>query len=402
MKKRIICSMLALSISFGGITYATPDTGSNDIAALRQQLEENKAKKDGLQSEIDELDGKLDKATDEMIKMQEEYDRLKSEIDGIKKELESAEKRYNERNAKLNSRVEAMYKSGNVGYVEVILSSESIGDFFTRVDMVKNLVDHDQTVISEMKSEKETIDTKKKELEVKFTQAEKAKADSEAKKNELVAAAEAKEALVAELESKGQNLTTQIGTLEAEAAAAAERAAAAAAAERAAAEAAAADQTVSRENSTREPIANNTGNTAPTAPSAPSTPSAPQEVTPAPAPSAPSGNGSSVVSKAYAYLGVPYVWGGSSPSGFDCSGLTSYVYKQAGVSLPRTARAQQNFGTKVSLSALQAGDLVFWGSPAHHVGIYIGGGKYIHAPQTGDVVKVSTLKGATSATRVLR
>jgi peptidoglycan DL-endopeptidase CwlO len=379
MKKRIICSMLALSISFGGITYATPDGGNTDIATLRKQLEENNSKKDGIQSEIDELDSKLTVATDEMIKMQEEYDKIKSEIDGIKKDLESAEKRYNERNAKLNSRVEAMYKSGNIGYVEVILSSESIGDFFTRVDMVKNLVNHDQTVIAELKTEKDTIDTKKKELEVKFTQAEKAKADSEAKKNELVAAAQAKEALVAELESKNQNLTAQIGNLEAEAAAAAERAAA---------EAAAAAQTVSREESAREPNANNTGSTTPT-----TTPEAE---------SVPSGSGSAVVSKAYAYLGVPYVWGGSSPSGFDCSGLTSYVYRQVGVSLPRTARQQQNFGTKVSLSALQPGDLVFWGSPAHHVGIYIGGGKYIHAPQTGDVVKVSTLKGATSATRVLR
>src|SRR5699024_3254361 len=97
-----------------------------------------------------------------------------------------------------------------------------------------------------------------------------------------------------------------------------------------------------------------------------------------------------------------YVWGGSSPSGFDCSGLTSYVYRQVGVSLPRTAASQQNFGTRVSLSALQPGDLVFWGSPAYHVGIYIGGGSYIHAPTTGDVVRVATLKGATSATRVLR
>lgn len=382
MKKRIICSMLALSISLGGITYATPDSGNTDISALRQQLEENNSKKETIKSEMDKLDQNLSKATEEMMKMQESYDVAKAEVESIKKELESAEKRYNERNAKLNSRVESMYKSGNIGYVEVILSSESIGDFFTRVDMVKSLVNHDQTVISDLKSEKETIDVKKKELESKLGQAEQAKAASEAKKNELVAAAQAKEALVAELESKNQNLTAQIGSLEAEA-------------QRAAAEAAAAAQTVSRENSTREPSANNTGSTAPSAPAAPSTPVAP-------APAAPSGSSSAVVSTAYQYLGVPYVWGGTSPSGFDCSGFTSYVYRQMGVSIPRTARQQQNFGTKVSLSALQPGDLVFWGSPAYHVGIYIGGGSYIHAPTTGDVVRVATLKGATSATRVLR
>lgn len=373
MKKRLICSMLALSITFGGITYATPDTGSSNIATLKQQLEENNNKKASIKSEIDKLDQSLNKATEEMMKMQEAYDAAKAEVESVKKELEQSEKKYNERNAKLNSRVEAMYKSGSTGYMEVILSSESIGDFFTRVDMVKSLVNHDQKVISELKSEKETIDKKKKELETKLSQSEQAKAASEAKKNELVEAAKAKEALVAEIESKSQNLTAQIGNLEAEA-------------QRAAAEAAAASQTPSRENSTREPNANNTGSTAPS--------------TPAPAPS--NGSGSAVVSAAYQYLGVPYVWGGTSPSGFDCSGFTSYVYRQMGVSIPRTARQQQNFGTKVSLSALQPGDLVFWGSPAYHVGIYIGGGSYIHAPTTGDVVRVATLKGATSATRVLR
>jgi peptidoglycan DL-endopeptidase CwlO len=376
MKKRLICSMLALSITFGGITYATPDTGSSNIATLKQQLEENNNKKASIKSEIEKLDQSLNKATEEMMKMQEAYDAAKAEVESVKKELEQSEKKYNERNAKLNSRVEAMYKSGSTGYMEVILSSESIGDFFTRVDMVKSLVNHDQKVISELKSEKDTIDKKKKELETKLSQSEQAKAASEAKKNELVEAAKAKETLVAELESKSQNLTAQIGNLEAEA-------------QRAAAEAAAASQTVSRENSTREPNANNTGSTTPSAPS-----------TPAPAPS--NGSGSAVVSAAYQYLGVPYVWGGTTPSGFDCSGFTSYVYRQMGISIPRTARQQQNFGTKVSLSALQPGDLVFWGSPAYHVGIYIGGGSYIHAPTTGDVVRVATLKGATSATRVLR
>lgn len=381
MKKRLICSMLALSITFGGITYAAPDTGSSDIATLKQQLEENNNKKESIKSEIEKLDESLNKATEEMMKMQEAYDVAKAEVESIKKELEQSEKKYNERNAKLNSRVEAMYKSGSTGYMEVILSSESIGDFFTRVDMVKSLVNHDQKVISELKSEKENIDKKKKELETKLSQAEQAKAASESKKNELVEAAKAKEVLVAELDSKSQNLTAQIGNLEAEA-------------QRAAAEAAA-SQTPSRENSTREPNANNTGSTAPTAPSTPSAPS-----TPAPAPS--TGSASAVVSTAYQYLGVPYVWGGTTPSGFDCSGFTSYVYRQMGISIPRTARQQQNFGTKVSLSALQPGDLVFWGSPAYHVGIYIGGGSYIHAPTTGDVVRVATLKGATSATRVLR
>jgi cell wall-associated NlpC family hydrolase len=99
-----------------------------------------------------------------------------------------------------------------------------------------------------------------------------------------------------------------------------------------------------------------------------------------------------VVGIAMHYLGVPYVWGGSTPRGFDCSGLVSYVFAQIGVSVPHSSYSQFGMGTPVSMSQLQAGDLVFF-TGASHVGIYIGGGQFIHAPHTGDVVKISSLSG---------
>jgi peptidoglycan DL-endopeptidase CwlO len=99
-----------------------------------------------------------------------------------------------------------------------------------------------------------------------------------------------------------------------------------------------------------------------------------------------------VVGIAMQYLGVPYVWGGSSPRGFDCSGLVSYVFAQIGVSLPHSSYAMYGMGTPVSISELQPGDLVFF-TGASHMGIYIGGGQFIHAPHTGDVVKISSLSG---------
>ena len=129
----------------------------------------------------------------------------------------------------------------------------------------------------------------------------------------------------------------------------------------------------------------------------PDTPKVPEPVvTPAPVvepqPAVPTQSVSSVISIAQQYIGVPYVWGGSTPSGFDCSGLVQYVYKQAGISLPRVTSQQEYMGTKISLYALQPGDLVFWGTRGntHHVAIYIGNNQYIHAPQPGQAVQVGS------------
>jgi cell wall-associated NlpC family hydrolase len=97
-----------------------------------------------------------------------------------------------------------------------------------------------------------------------------------------------------------------------------------------------------------------------------------------------------VVGIALGYLGTPYVYGGASPRGFDCSGFVMYVFAQLGISLPHNAAAQYGAGSPVSRSQLQPGDLVFFDGLGH-VGIYIGSGQFVHAPHTGDVVKISSL-----------
>lgn len=114
--------------------------------------------------------------------------------------------------------------------------------------------------------------------------------------------------------------------------------------------------------------------------------------TPTPTPT-PKPKGEQAVDIIKSYLGIPYVWGGTSPSGFDCSGLVQYTYKQLGVNISRTSYTQVNDGRKIDKSELKSGDLVFFArhGDVHHVGMYIGNGKFIHAPQTGDVVKISNL-----------
>lgn len=119
--------------------------------------------------------------------------------------------------------------------------------------------------------------------------------------------------------------------------------------------------------------------------------------------------GQQVLSKAYEFLGDPYVYGATGPSTFDCSGLMQYVYKLVGIAIPRTSEEQARFGSAVSASDLQPGDLVFSAgsdgtaaSPGH-VGMYAGGGQVIEAPHTGAVVRFTALSafGATSYRRVL-
>ena len=117
----------------------------------------------------------------------------------------------------------------------------------------------------------------------------------------------------------------------------------------------------------------------------PPTPSDPPVVVPV------SGRAGAAVAEARRQIGKPYVWGATGPGSFDCSGLTSWSWRAAGVEIPRTSRQQYAAGMKVSRSALQPGDLVYFGSPIYHVAIYIGGNTMISAPQPGDVVKYQSV-----------
>lgn len=119
-------------------------------------------------------------------------------------------------------------------------------------------------------------------------------------------------------------------------------------------------------------------------------------------PPPPNAQAKAAIDAALSKLGSPYVWAAAGPDTFDCSGLTMWAWQHGGVSLPHQSGEQYNSGTHVSQSQLLPGDLVFFYSPIHHVGLYLGNGLMVHAPQTGDVVKVASISGFpyAGATRV--
>jgi peptidoglycan DL-endopeptidase CwlO len=205
----------------------------------------------------------------------------------------------------------------------------------------------------------------------------------------------------AQLEATLADQADEIAGLETELDAARDREEAArrAAAERAAREAAEreAAERAAREAGEREAAERAAARAAPATPRSAPTPTAPAAAAPAapapaPEPAAPSARGSAqrAVDTALAQVGKPYVWGGGGPNSFDCSGLTSFAWRAAGVSLPHSSRMQYSATTRISRGDLQPGDLVFFGSPIHHVAMYIGGGSVVEASRSGVPVRTSS------------
>ncbi len=269
--------------------------------------------------------------------------------------------RHNLRSAErtLGDRLRAIYISGDDNStLEVLLGAKSLDDLLNRIDTVNRVSDEDAQVLSEIKTFRREV--QRRGIELKLAHAEQAKvvANRAAEKASIQAGLAQRQQMLSSIKSEIVKLQAQERARQAELA----REAQARLARINAAQLAQQDQTV-------------VGPTAAT----------PEGVTVAP-PSQYTG----VVSIAMQYLGVPYVWGGADPSGFDCSGFVVYVFAQVGVSLPHYTGALWNQGVPVSQDQLEPGDLVFFNGVGH-VGIYIGGGEFIHAPHTGDVVKISSM-----------
>ncbi len=293
-----------------------------------------------VKAQIDRLDHRVEVAAERYNEASAQHGKLLREKRQAGARLKKVKARMNVVQRHLNVRASSMYRSGQMGFVEVLLGAQSFDEFAATWDVLRDLSAADAQNVARLKSLR--IEAAKAHRE--YTAKERAAARKQAvmKRNYREIQSD-----LAERKRKLSGIEAEIAALEAQ---------------ETAARAARAAQLVS------SPAPDERDFPAPTR--------APR---------------SDVVDIARRYLGAPYVWAADGPNSFDCSGFTMFVYRQVGVSLPHSSRAQIGYGERVSRSNLQPGDLVFFGSPIHHVGMYVGGGMMIHAPHTGASVRIDPL-----------
>ena len=422
MKKKVLSALLTATLIFsmGMPTFATPN----------EEVIENQARYDELTDKIDETTAQVYALNAEIEALMETIENNKSEVEEIKIEIENTEKEIEttkaeiEKNEKvLGKRIREFQKSGGqVNYLTLLFSAKSFNELISKIDSTTRIVNIDKELISELEEKKANLNEKVTALEER--------------KAEVIRLTEENEAALAELNTKKAEQENAIEQLNAEQEefeknylAVSERKLVAY--QQSVLETsndknelqAAIDQLTSiRDNQIKSEIVKQEisdsiyygtikleeiieAEEAEEAEEAAKAAAQQQisspnrgEITSGTASSA---SGNAIVSYAYNFIGTPYVYGATGPDTFDCSGFTSYVYANAaGINITRTTYSQMGVGTPVSYDELQAGDLVFtYGGD--HVGIYVGGGQYIHAPQPGDRVKVGNITSFYCARRVL-
>ncbi|AUM95959.1 TPA: C40 family peptidase [Clostridium botulinum] len=334
-KKLIAALMLALVVN--SPVFAEPSQNNSDT--LKEKAETIEMNIEKMDNQIESVMRNIDDNKKQIVKTQKDIKYVQIELNNVEKDTKNAKELF-------NKRIKAMYINGLDSYLNIILDSEGIGDFILRVDNLKKIIGFNKKVIDNYKLKQDSISNKKENLLAENNKLVALKADNERKLSELNKNKEEQKKLLTQAKEQerlyvGNEDQALVNN---------------------------ATRTVNEIRKDVPKLSLSRGAT--------------------------TISDSSVVAYASNFLGTPYVWGGTSlKPGFDCSGFTQYVYRHFGVSIGRTTYDQIKDGVQVSRDQLQPGDLVFfgtWGNP-HHMGIYVGNGSYIHAPRTGDVVKVSPL-----------
>ena len=407
MKKKILSALLAATLV---ITSAMPA-----FATPNQEVIENQNKYDEFTKKIEDINNKIYSLNAEIEPLvatidenNTQIEQIKVEVENTEKEIETAKEDIANTEEVLGKRIRELYKSGGQSsYIMLLFSADSFNDLISKIESTSRLVKIDKKIVKELEEKQdslnqniESLDAKNEDLVKINEETQKSLSEFEAKKAEQETLVEQAKAEQAEFEreflavSERQLVTPQYAVIENSSSSI--------------------DQLNSaisqlrsiRDNQLKSNIVKEEVNEkieaakAKVAELQAAIDAANAASKPNRGDSTVSATGNAIVDYAYKFLGTPYVWAGTSPSGFDCSGFTQYVFKNAaGVSLPRITYDQINVGTPVAYSDLQPGDLVF--PHTGHVGIYIGGGQMIHAPSTGDVVKVSSVYKFYTARRVV-
>ncbi len=344
-----------VAVFAAGLLLAVGPASGQTITSKREQAQ-------AILGEVQQLDAELAQTVEAWNYANIELGRIDTDLEKNARHLVAAKKSLVIAQKRIEKRLRDLYvNGGGDSTLEVLLGASSLDDIVTRLDAIERVSKQDATVLAEVTRYRKEVETRRKELKRDRADQARIVAERAAQRSWI-------ESRLADREQMLASVRDEIVQLQRE-----ERAQQARLAEEAAARLAAQQQAARVESEVAY--------------------SSSYDLDPfIPAAAPPDGSLSSqVVSIALQYLGVPYVWGGASPSqGFDCSGFVSYVYSQIGIYLPHHAASQYGYGVPVARGDLMPGDLVFFNGLGH-MGMYIGGDQFVHAPHTGDVVKISSL-----------
>jgi cell wall-associated NlpC family hydrolase len=319
-------------------------------SALASPLSDKRAQAIAVKAQVDALNQQLSIANERYNQATIKLAKIDGDVSANGARLRKLERRLGKLDTRLDTRAANMYRSGPMGFLEVLAGSTSFDQFATNWELMTQMSQDDASMLATVKDVRSEAKTVRAKLQASQSAAQyQLKARSSAVADNKASLSKRKTLL--------KGVQAEVAQLEAEQAR--REAAAAAAAARAAA---------SRSYSSSSGGGSSVDYGSPTIPA--------------------HGN---VVDFAKSRLGCPYVWAASGPGSFDCSGLTMWAYAKIGISLPHSSAEQINCGQRVSRANLQPGDLVFFGSPIHHVGMYVGGGQMIEAPYSGASVRIRSM-----------